>query len=312
MERADAKRGWLATDRILAPAAAAGAFVCVGVSVVATRVAVAHVDPISLAFLRNGIGFLLLFPILRYSTSGAKPIAPKDLVYMTFLGLSSFAAFPLLFTAALRFAPASHGALAFPAAAPLLTLLLAAALGRERWSWTKLGGIVLSAFGIASALVDSSLSNHMATDTAWLGDILMVFAAATVAAYNVLSRPFLDRYGTLRLLSVAIGVGAGALALLMIWRVLIGEFYWRELNATELNAILVVGLASALSNWLWSWSLSRISPTRVAVFSALNPLVAMFGAVVFLGESFTVALAFGLAMVISGILVVNWRKVEKG
>jgi hypothetical protein len=37
MERADAKRDSLATDRILAPAAAAGAFVCVGVSVAATR-----------------------------------------------------------------------------------------------------------------------------------------------------------------------------------------------------------------------------------------------------------------------------------
>jgi drug/metabolite transporter (DMT)-like permease len=45
----------------------------------------------------------------------------------------------------------------------------------------------------------------------------------------------------------------------------------------------------------------------VAVFSALNPLVAMFGAVIFLEESFTVALAFGLVMVISGIVVVNAR-----
>jgi drug/metabolite transporter (DMT)-like permease len=311
MERADAKGAFLAADRILAPAAAAGAFVCVGISVVATRAAVAHVDPISLAFLRNGIAFLLLFPILRYSTSGAIPIAPKDLVYITVLGLSSFAAFPLLFTAALRFAPASHGALAFPAAAPLFTLLLAAALGRERWSWTKLGGIVLSSLGIAAALIDSGLSNQKSTDTAWLGDTLMVLAAATVAAYNVLTRPFLDRYGTLRLLSVAIGVGAGALALLMSWRLLVGEFHWRELDATERNAILVVGVASALANWLWSWSLSRISPTRVAVFSALNPLVAMFGAVVFLGESFTAALAFGLVMVISGIVVVNWRAAQQ-
>ncbi len=307
MEAADAKTGLLTADRILAPAAAAGAFVCVGISVVATRVAVAHVDPVSLAFLRNGIGFLLLFPILRYSTSGAAPIARRDLIYITLFGLSSFAAFPLLFTAALRFAPASHGALAFPAAAPLFTLLLATALGRERWSWMKFGGIVLSALGIAAALIDSGLSSQASTDTAWLGDILMVLAAATVAAYNVLTRPFLDRYGTLRLLLVAIGVGAGALALLMGWRILSGDFHWRELDATERNAILIVGLASALSNWLWSWSLSRISPTRVAVFTALNPLVAMFGAVVFLGESFTLPLALGLVMVISGIVVVNWR-----
>jgi drug/metabolite transporter (DMT)-like permease len=291
-------------DFVAPRAAAACAFVCVGLSVVATRFAVTHSDALTIAFIRNGMAFILLFPFLNRGSQSHKPVASRDLFWMGVLGLSSFAAMPLLFTAALRYAPATHGALALPAATPILTLLLAATLRREHWTKNKLAGVAFAALGVAVALSEADWSAG-GSDMTWFGDLLMIFAAATIAVYNVLSRPFLNRYGPLKLLSVALSVGTGALLLLVVLRALYEGATLPRFEPLEWVAIGIVGVTSALSNWLWSWSLSKITPTSVAVFIALNPLVALAGAVVLLHEKATVSLGVGLILVLAGIALVN-------
>jgi drug/metabolite transporter (DMT)-like permease len=291
-------------DFIAPRAAAAGAFVCVGLSVVATRFAVVHSDALTIAFIRNGMAFVLLFPFLNRGAKSDSRVASRDLLWMGVLGLSSFAAMPLLFTAALRYAPATHGALALPAATPILTLSLAVTLGREHWTKNKLGGVGFAALGVAIALSEADWS-AASSDTTWFGDLLMLFAAGTIAVYNVLSRPFLNKYGPLKLLSVALSVGTGALLLLVVLRALYEGPALPRFEPIEWVAIGVVGITSALSNWLWSWSLSKITPTAVAVFIALNPLVALAGAVVLLHEKATVSLGIGLIFVLAGIALVN-------
>jgi drug/metabolite transporter (DMT)-like permease len=231
-----------------------------------------------------------------------------DLTAISLLGLWSFTTFPLLFTAALRYAPATHGALALPAATPILTLALATALGRERWTGHKLFGVVLAALVVVAALADAlSLADLGAGDTRTLlvGDGLMLLAAATLAVFSVLSRPYLMRYGALRFLSLALGTGSFALLLLAIGRAQQVDAVWPEFDRSGWIAVGVLGIAAGLSNFLMSWALSKSTPTRFAVFLALNPIVAMAGGAIFLGEPLTPALTAGLALVIGGIVLVH-------
>ena len=298
-------------DRFLPPAAAATAFICQGLTVTATRFAVAQCDPLTLALMRNGMVFVLLFPFLRTAARGAPPVTAQDFLYMALLGLSSFALFPLLFTIALSYSSASHGALALPGAAPSLTLALSAFLGRERLTAYKVCGVIIAALGVAAALSDTGLATAPQNsgpngNLAWLGDAIMICAAGTVATYNVLSGPFIKRYGTFRLLFIASGAGTAALLFLaLLWPRHAGT-PWQEFDATEWWAILIIGLTSAVANWCWAWALSATSPTRVAVFIALSPLAGMGGAILFLGEQPTIALALGLILVVFGITLVNF------
>jgi len=293
------------------PAAAATAFICQGLTVAATRFAVAQCDSLTLALMRNGLVFVLLFPFLRIATRGAPPVAVQDFLYMVLLGLSSFALFPLLFTIALSYSSASHGALALPGAAPSLTLALSAFLGRERLTAYKVCGVVIAMLGVTAALSDTgpataSPNAGLDRDLSWLGDAIMICAAATVAVFNVLCGPFIRRYGTFRLLFIASGAGTGALLLLALsWRRHEGTL-WQQFDAAEWWAILIIGLTSAVANWCWAWALSATSPTRVAVFIALSPLAGMGGAILFLGEQPTIALGLGLILVVFGISLVNF------
>ena len=93
-----------------ANASAATAAVLFGASVVAVRVAVRDVPPISLAVLRIGQGGLLLAAILLVVAPDLLRVRWERLRLFALLGLVLFALFPLTFNIGLRYTEASRGA----------------------------------------------------------------------------------------------------------------------------------------------------------------------------------------------------------
>jgi drug/metabolite transporter (DMT)-like permease len=74
-----------------------------------------------------------------------------------------------------------------------------------------------------------------------------------------------------------------------------------------LGVVVFLGvLGGAAAFWLWTWALSRLTPTRVAVYVNLNPIVAALLGVVLLGERRSGLFVLGFAAVVTGVLLVNW------
>ena len=67
----------------------------------------------------------------------------------------------------------------------------------------------------------------------------------------------------------------------------------------------------ALGFFLWTFALTRLTPTQVAVYINLNPLVAMVLAAVLLAERLTIIFAAGFGVVLLGVLLVNWPRRRK-
>ena len=82
-----------------------------GASVVATRVAVGNIPPLSLAFLRFSQGGVILLISLLIFRPGLLRIKLKDLPYLTLLGAVLFTIFPITFNVGLKYTEASRGAL---------------------------------------------------------------------------------------------------------------------------------------------------------------------------------------------------------
>jgi drug/metabolite transporter (DMT)-like permease len=62
----------------------------------------------------------------------------------------------------------------------------------------------------------------------------------------------------------------------------------------------------AIGFFLWTFALTRLTPTQVAIYINLNPLVAIVLAAALLAERLTAAFAAGFGLVLLGVLLVNW------
>ena len=271
-----------------------------GANTAATRFAIGATDPVTLAALRFGLGFLLLLPIAL--ALGSRWPKRRDWIGAALLGILFFAVYFGLFNLALRYTTAARGALAL-SVLPLMTMVAGAALGVEPLGGRKAAGVLVAMAGVAAALVGGLAD---APPGAWRGDIIMLAGTLAMALYNVWSRPFIARSGALPF--VTVGMGAGALCMtLLAWSgggLAVGGF-----GRPQWIAILYLGVGgAALTFFLWVFALARTTPTRVASTITLNPVTAAIVAALLLGEPIGSNLVIGIAGVFAGIWLASTER----
>lgn len=265
-----------------------------GMSVGVTRYIAGTVDPLAIGAFRFGIGVLVLLPVAA-ATREQWP-GRKDWPAVAVLGLLFFALFPVLFNASLTFTTAARGALAL-STLPLLTLVVAAAIGAEALTARKTAGVLIATAGVALSLI-SGLAGAPAG--AWRGDLLMVAAALSMAVYSIYSKRIIQRSGALTFTTAAMCVGAPFLTVMALVRgsfAPVGQF-----GAPQWSAVVFLGVAGgALTFFLWSFALRHATPTRVAISVTVNPISASLVGSALLHEPIHWNLVVGLVAVFVGI-----------
>ncbi len=194
------------SQRLAANAAAFVAAALFGSSVVAVRVAVQDVPPLSLAVLRFGQGGLLLvFVLLLVGARDLLRVRWRDLPLLMLLGAVLFAVFPVSFNASLRLIEASRGALIL-ATIPLWSALLARIARSERLAPRQVAGVLLSLAGVGLALAERGAGSQGGLGSL-AGDGLMLVTALCGAAYAVLAQRAFARYGALTVTTYAMVLG---------------------------------------------------------------------------------------------------------
>jgi drug/metabolite transporter (DMT)-like permease len=265
-----------------------------GMNTAVTRFAIGATDPITLAALRFGFGFVLLVPIALVLRS--RWPRRRDWIGVALLGILFFAVFMGLFNLSLEYTTAARGALAL-SILPLMTMVVGAALGIEPLGARKAIGVLVAMAGVAAALV-TGLGDAPAG--AWRGDIIMIAGVFCFALYNVWSRPFIARSGSLPFVTAGMGAGAAGMALLACSSggfAAAGGFGWSQWVAV----VYLVVVGAALTFFLWVFALARTTPTRVANTITLNPVTAAIVAAILLGEPIGFNLIVGVAAVFAGI-----------
>lgn len=267
-----------------------------GASIGATRFVRHAIDPLAIGAFRFGLGFIFLLPIAL--AQGGKWPPRNDWAAVAGLGLLFFGLFPILFNASLIFTTAVRGALAL-STLPLLTMIIAAALGAEPLTARKSAGVLIATSGVAIALLSSLAS---APEGAWRGDALMICAAFCMALYSVWSKPLIRRSGSIPFTTMAMSVGALFLIAVAAMR---GSFApVAAFGTPQWLAVGYLGLfGSALTFYLWAFALSRTTPTRVAISVTVNPIMAALVGTVLLDEPITWNLVVGLMAVAFGIWI---------
>jgi drug/metabolite transporter (DMT)-like permease len=287
--------------RFLAAAAAAATGVQVGSAMVATRFVVDQTGPTSLALLRYALGFCCLLPVVWLS-AGPVRFARRDVLPIALLGITQFGILIALLNYGLRFVPSARAALIF-ATFPLLTMVLAAALGHERLTLPKILGVLLTIAGVGVALGEKALQGGGGQE--WVGELAVFASALSGAVCSVLYRPYLRKYPALPVSAFAMLASVGFLAILAA-----GEgFFVSPPHFTPGGwlAIVFIGLSSGVGYYLWLWALGHAPATQVTVFLALSPITAAGLGALFLGEAISAVSAVGLACVALGLWLSHWR-----
>lgn len=272
--------------------AAAVTGVQVGAAMVATRFVIDQTGPASLALLRYAIGALVLLPVLL--AASRVRIAGRHLLPIALLGVGQFGVLIALLNLGLQTVPAGRAALLF-STMPLLTLVLAVAVGRESPSVPKVTGVLLTVLGVALALGEEALAGG----ADWAGEAAVLASASCGAVCTVLYRPYLARYPAL---PVGVLAMLASVAFLAVPAAAEGFFAsFPGFTAAGWLAVAFIGISSGACYWLWLWALGRATPTRVNVFLTLSPLAASALGGAFLGEAVSSALAAGTICVALGI-----------
>jgi drug/metabolite transporter (DMT)-like permease len=267
-----------------------------GTAAAITRYLVGSADPITLAILRWGIGFMCVLPtalLLRVRWPQR-----SDWLAVALLGLCFFGLFFVLYNIAMSYTTAARASLAL-STLPLQTMVVGALLGIEPLTKRKSAGVGVAVVGVFAALA-SGLS--AAPSGAWRGELIMIGAVLCMAFYSVWSRPFIQRSSALGFLTV--GMGAGAAALLLLG-VLTGRVaILNSFGLSQWIAGVYLGVVGgALAFILWVLALQRATPTRVANTMTVNPIAAALLATQLVGEPITLNLIIGLIAVFTGIWI---------
>lgn len=287
--------------RFLPIAAAAATGILVGSAMVATRFVIHQTAPASLALLRYAIGFCCLLPPALLSAR--VQFERRDLLPIGLLGITQFGILIALLNYALQFIPSARAALIF-ATMPLLTMMLATALGHERLTLAKALGVLLTVAGVGFALGEKAVQRGGVAHE-WVGELAVFTSALSGAICSVLYRPYLRKYPTLPVSAFAMLASVGFLAALAAAEGFFGSL--PHFTTGGWLAVVFIGISSGIGYYLWLWALNHTTPTKVTVFLALSPITAAGLGAFLLGENISMMLFLGLACVVFGLWIAHWE-----
>ena len=275
--------------------AAALTGVQVGAALVASQAVVGEVGAGRLGFLRYAIALALLLPLVWRRNS--PPIARRDLLPVALIGMGQFGVLIMFLNVAVMHTSSARASLIF-ATLPLVTMALGWSLGRETPRLRELLAIALTVLGLAALLGADALAGSL-SGSDLIGLAMAAAATLSGAICSLLYRPYLQRYGVVK-------VSALALAASLLPLGVMGAFEPATTPLLELGAhswllIVFVGISSGAGYLLWLYALSAVSPGLVTAFLALSPITATTLSVLFLGQAMTPGLFAAILFVVAGL-----------
>ncbi|PXW96995.1 drug/metabolite transporter (DMT)-like permease [Sphaerotilus hippei] len=189
----------------------------------------------------------------------------------------------------------------------IVALLLALMLPAERLRPVQVSGLVLAFVAIAWAFGEGFGAAHEAGSRWWMGDALILGAAALWGLTTVVIRlSALKQAPAESILAYQLGVSA---VLAPLAALLSGEAWPAQWSGLAIGSILYQGVVVSFASYLlWFWLLTRYPATQVQAFVFLSPVFGTVLAGLLLGETVTPRLIVALVGVGLGLSLLGRRQ----
>ncbi|MEO8080852.1 MAG: DMT family transporter, partial [Caldimonas sp.] len=254
--------------------------------------------PVALTFWRWLLAFTILIPFTAASLHRHRAVIFRSWKVICLLGLFATVLQHIPIYWGLRDTTATNASL-LNATSPIFILLLSVMLLGQRLEPLSVFGSVLSMVGVVTIVSSGSLDRVIALHLN-PGDVWILVATLSWAAYTVCLRWRPRELGGVDLLTLIAGVSVIALAPLYAIEVASG----RELHASvaAFAGIGYVGVvASVLAYMAWNRGVAQIGPARAAPFMYLMLAYTPLLSIALLGERLDWYHLAGGAMIVVGI-----------
>jgi drug/metabolite transporter (DMT)-like permease len=261
--------------------------------------AIEVLPPVGFSFLRYCIAAITLLVLLRVR-EGAIRLPRGDVVKILALGALGFGCYQILWPVALQSIPAGDSALLI-ATTPVMTALLAMAVGADSPNAVKLIGAFISFAGVALVI---AAGQGLVLGASLVGDVLTLIAAACWSVYTVFGATILRRHSPLITTTWAIIAGAVFLAPAGI-----AQLANADLSGFGLPVVLALlysgTLAAGFANVIIFNGVKLLGPTRVNALQFLVPALAVGMAAIFLSEPIRPIQLVGGAIILAGVALLR-------
>ncbi|NUS20242.1 MAG: DMT family transporter [Mesorhizobium sp.] len=269
---------------------------------VAGKLAVGHVSPMTLVFLRWVMAVLILLPIGWRPLREDWPEVRRHWRLTAGLGACGFTIFNVIFYTALNYTTAINVSIE-QAAIPIVIILANFVLFRLRVRPLQIVGVVLTIFGVALTASHGELGQLLKLDLNF-GDAIMLVAVLCYSLYSVGLR--LKPAIRWQSLMLALSIAALLISLpFVIWEIAAGRAVMPDATGWALTLYTALG-ASVVSQVLYIKGNELIGANRAGLFINLVPIFGTLLSVLIVGEQFQPYQALALALVLGGIALAEY------
>jgi len=273
-----------------------------GNSFIAMKHAVQFLTPVELTILRFipvAVAFAaLLLPTRRVSFWA---MARKEWLTLILLGLTGAVGYNIFVMTGSQRIAAGTTSLIVPSLNPIFTFLLSIIFLKERPTVKKVTGLILASIGLY-IIVRYASGEHI--DFSYLRYVFItMLAPLCFAIYTILGKPLVARYPPLQVTG-----GAMMAAVIPLLFLIDGDLIAKlpTLPATVWLSIAFLSfLCTVFAFVVWFWALQKMEASQASSFTYLVPLFGVSFSQVILGESITLALIIGGAILLSGVYIIN-------
>ena len=275
-----------------------------GTTFLGIRVGVETIPPFILAGIRNLISGSLIFLFLLVQKK-LEPISPRQFLRAFILSILMIIIANGLTTYSEKYITSGLASL-ISTLSPFFVLILNLALGNEKVSFKTTIGIFLGMFGIF-LIYQNSLSELVNPD--YRNGVFAVLLA--VISWSV--GTIITKKGSANSLTMLMNI---SIQMLIAGIVLTAFQFYLTPSISAVNwsirsifAMIYLALFGSVVGYVaYNYLMSQMSSTKVSVLSYVNVVVALFLGWLILDEQITNRIILATTFIISGVLIVNYKK----
>ena len=247
------------------------------------------------------VGAAIVFAFLRRRFTALLHMPRRDFLLLLLCSLTGVVGNQLLYVKGLSLTTVINTAL-LTTSIPVFVLFVSILFGYDRLSLKRLLGIVLAAAGVVYLI---NPARAQLTPQTSAGNLLIACNSLLYAVYIVISKRLFERYGALDVITWIFLVSAVLTLPLGVY-----SLSRDNLAAISWGVWLMIGVIIILPTvgayYLNAWALTQVSPSTVAIYIYLQPLVAFGFAPLLLGERWNSRTAVATLLIFAGVgLVVS-------